>query len=175
MDLDDVTAAPAFDPTMAVENASEGSPTEMQPDPMFPSDSPQAADPFAGMNGQQPPAAMPSAAAMSEAQNKLREWEAEHENELEAKAREEDVARKTMREQAKQALNDWHKERNDARDQRVQTLKAEETSTKSSQDGNKEAPWERVDSMLQADTSTHERDVSRMKGLLTQLKHSGPE
>merc|ERR1719296_492471 len=111
--------------------------------------------------------------------NKLREWEAKHEEELEALSRKEEQQRRETREKAAAEVAKLNQDRTAERTKRVEVNRTQE---KEMETGRLAAmkpganPWELVASLIDtnARTADESRDTSRMRSLLIQLKSSPP-
>merc|ERR1719401_1182939 len=106
---------------------------------------------------------------------KLREWEDQHEKELEDIARKEEADRKDRRMKASDELTKWYDERTSDISKKKNTNRADEsTAQKAREDAEKTGanPWGRVVDLIDtsARTADESRDTSRMRALLIQLK-----
>jgi len=109
--------------------------------------------------------------------NKLREWEDNHERQLEEFTRSEEDKKKQQRQAASEELRRWYEERTTATQKRLETNRADaEAAAKAKDDGQKtlENPWAKVSELIDtsARTSDEARDTSRMRSILIQLKTS---
>lgn len=127
-------------------------------------------DPFQGV-----PVKDPVSAPLIPEMNALREWEENHEKELEEMARKEAQEKEQRRGNATSELQKWNEERLDSRKKRMDTnRKDEETSEKARGEAMKPGanPWERVCDLIDTNAKAAEdsRDTSRLRSLLIQLK-----
>merc|ERR1712203_34396 len=135
-------------------------------DPMNMTEAP-AADPFAGM-----PTGGGKAGVDA---SKLREWETNHERELEEIATQESSTKNETRKAAADELAKWYEERKDTNQKKASTnRKDEQTVLENREAASKPGanPWERVVDLIDtnARTADESRDTSRMRALLIQLK-----
>lgn len=100
----------------------------------------------------------------------LREWESAHELELQEKARKEEEQKKANREKAQKEMNQWYAERKQMMEQRKQLNRSEQTTLTQDKDGGE--PWERVNKLVNFGSEGGQRDTSRMKQLLIQVKNN---
>merc|ERR1719506_3461980 len=133
-------------------------------------------DPFQGMAVKESDSGYTSAIPETSA---LREWEEKHEQQLEEKACEEQAQKNAKREAAAAEIAKWNEERKANTSKKHATNRADEetfaAANKNSPQG--ATPWERIVDLI--DTSAHatdgdNRDVSRMRNLLIQLKSNPP-
>mmetsp|Transcript_29965 Transcript_29965/g.71307 ORF Transcript_29965/g.71307 Transcript_29965/m.71307 type:complete len:180 (+) Transcript_29965:50-589(+) len=129
-------------------------------------------DPFQGV-----PVKEPMNAPLIPEMNALREWEENHEKELEEYARKEATEKEQRRGNASAELQKWNEERVDTRKKRMTSNRSdEETSEKARIEALKPGanPWERVCDLIDTNAKPGEdsRDTSRLRSLLIQLKTS---
>mmetsp|Transcript_80640 Transcript_80640/g.127394 ORF Transcript_80640/g.127394 Transcript_80640/m.127394 type:complete len:188 (+) Transcript_80640:59-622(+) len=129
-------------------------------------------DPFQGV-----PVKDPVSAPLIPEMNALREWEENHEKELEEMARKEAHEKEQRRGNATSELSKWNEERLDSRKKRMATNRTdEETSEKVRVEAMKPGanPWERVCDLIDTNAKAAEdsRDTSRLRSLLIHLKSS---
>jgi len=106
---------------------------------------------------------------------KLREWETQHEEELEESARKEENAKKDTRQKASDELAKWYQDRHAELAKRLEVNRAQEQEMEAGRlaalkpEAN---PWERVVDLIDTNSRTADeaRDTSRMRSLLIQLK-----
>eukprot|EP00916_Digyalum_oweni_P002554 GHVL01004672.1.p1 GENE.GHVL01004672.1~~GHVL01004672.1.p1 ORF type:complete len:199 (+),score=43.96 GHVL01004672.1:26-622(+) len=119
----------------------------------------------------------PSSNAPSNAEveiTRLREWEIEHDKELEEDRLQEEETRKSLREMSAKFLKTFYEERKLAIEKRKQSNLHEEKEYYEGQETSElaqEKSWERVGSMIDfSNQPTDSRDTSRMKQILLQMK-----
>merc|ERR1712190_357278 len=105
----------------------------------------------------------------------LREWENNHERELEEIATKESTTKNETRKAATDELAKWYEERTDSIQKKASTnRKDEQTVLENREAASKPGanPWERVVDLIDtnARTADESRDTSRMRALLIQLK-----
>uniref|UniRef100_A0A7S0ZRM3 Clathrin light chain n=1 Tax=Noctiluca scintillans TaxID=2966 RepID=A0A7S0ZRM3_NOCSC len=177
MDMDDMmsfNATSAENATANDANAFSGSggyaPPVAHVDPFAAAGPPVSAgyaDAFSGMSGAE------STAAPKE-MTPLREWEIQHEQDLEESAQKECRDKEERRQSAAEALNIFQQERVEGNVKRRSMNRAdEETAQKTKEAIVRENPWERVADLIDSsarpvDAEAH--DTSRMRSLLIQLK-----
>merc|ERR1719203_2598970 len=134
---------------------------------------PAAADPFQGMPVSQDTGLMgkPAEATVS----KLREWEDQHEKELDDISRKEEADKKDRRLKASEELTKWYDERTSDISKKKNTNRADENMAQKAREAAEKPganPWERVVDLIDtsARTADESRDTSRMRALLIQLK-----
>mmetsp|Transcript_35772 Transcript_35772/g.100535 ORF Transcript_35772/g.100535 Transcript_35772/m.100535 type:complete len:195 (+) Transcript_35772:93-677(+) len=106
---------------------------------------------------------------------KLREWEDQHEKELDAISRKEETDRKERRLKASDELSKWYDERTSDISKKKNTNRADEGMAQKAREAAEKPganPWERVVDLIDtsARTADESRDTSRMRALLIQLK-----
>eukprot|EP00434_Breviolum_minutum_P016122 symbB.v1.2.014209.t1/scaffold1027.1/size171366/11 len=129
-------------------------------------------DPFQGV-----PVKDPVSSPIIPEMNALREWEENHEKELEEMARKEAQEKEQKRGNATSELSKWNEERLDSRKKRMATNRTDEdTSEKARVEAMKPGanPWERVCDLIDTNAKAAEdsRDTSRLRSLLIHLKSS---
>lgn len=122
------------------------------------------------------PAAAPAAAAATPAEpamsSALQEWERAKHAELAELDRKNDEADTQLRDQAREKLEQFNKTIREAQAKQEQHNKEVDEQTVAAQKNGSENKWETVVGYIDFNRSDlHERDVSRMKTLLLQLKH----
>jgi hypothetical protein len=106
------------------------------------------------------------------ATNRLRDWEQEHEKLLQESENKELEAKKTRRESANAALQDWHEEEDGKLSKKKELNRTTEQQFVKFQEekntGGK--PWDRVTSLIESVQAPAETDTTRMRKLLFSLK-----
>merc|ERR1719281_2423763 len=109
---------------------------------------------------------------------KLREWEDAHQRELEQKETKETQDKMELRKQAETELADWYKDRTETISKKLAANRAEEETLEASKKGAVPSAniWERVVDLIDTNSraADAERDISRMRTLLIQLKAAPP-
>jgi len=105
----------------------------------------------------------------------LREWEINHERELEEIATQESATKNETRKGAADELGKWYEERKDTISKRSSTNRKDEQTVLDNREAASKPdanPWERVVDLIDtnARTADESRDTSRMRALLIQLK-----
>lgn len=104
----------------------------------------------------------------------LREWEIQHDNELEEVARNEAKEKENRRQAAVDLIKIYHQELSDATKKRQSSNRADEETMKQMMEATvRENPWEMVSDLIDLSARPVDgeaRDSSRMRGLLIQLK-----
>jgi len=156
--------APTYEPPQGVDVLSAGTPTSYM-------------DPFQGVPI--PADANPTGTSVKAIpeMTKLREWEDNHERQLEEFARSEEEKKRQQRQAASDEVRQWYEERSAATKKRLESNRADaDVIAKAKDDGPKSSgnPWEQVADLidLSARVSDDARDTSRMRSLLIQLKAS---
>mmetsp|Transcript_23778 Transcript_23778/g.54008 ORF Transcript_23778/g.54008 Transcript_23778/m.54008 type:complete len:194 (-) Transcript_23778:111-692(-) len=131
---------------------------------------PAAVDHFSGM-----PVAQDTMGKSVPEVTKLREWEDQHEKELDAISRKEETDRKERRLKASDELSKWYDERTSDISKKKNTNRADEGMAQKAREAAEKPganPWERVVDLIDtsARTADESRDTSRMRALLIQLK-----
>lgn len=107
----------------------------------------------------------------------IKKWKIEQEEKLRTKDAEEEKKKEELREQAKKELEDWYKHYEEQLEKTKETNRsAQETFVSEVNDIQPGTEWERVAKQcdFNAKTSRNTKDVSRMRGILLQLKQSPP-
>eukprot|EP00088_Acartia_fossae_P063330 TRINITY_DN7708_c0_g1_i1.p1 TRINITY_DN7708_c0_g1~~TRINITY_DN7708_c0_g1_i1.p1 ORF type:complete len:218 (+),score=72.05 TRINITY_DN7708_c0_g1_i1:56-709(+) len=107
----------------------------------------------------------------------IKKWKIEQEEKLRSKDAEEEKKKEELREQAKKELEDWYKHYEEQLEKTKETNRsAQETFVSEVNDIQPGTEWERVAKQcdFNAKTSRNTKDVSRMRGILLQLKQSPP-
>mmetsp|Transcript_41732 Transcript_41732/g.63071 ORF Transcript_41732/g.63071 Transcript_41732/m.63071 type:complete len:223 (-) Transcript_41732:120-788(-) len=172
--------APAFETPAYETPAYTAPPTTYEPPAAFEppaATTPQgfSADPFQGMPVSDNSMGGGGGMAAPKEVSKLREWEENHERELEGASRKEQSEKSERREAAAAELKTWYDERSNNNSKRKETNRKDE---KASEAARADAmapganPWERVVDLIDTNAKTADvaRDTSRMRSLLIQLK-----
>merc|ERR1740121_3198489 len=135
-----------------------------------------AADPFEGMPMSGAGMGGPAATAMPE-MTKLREWETQHEEELEGIARKEAAAKEEARQAAAAELAKWREEKQAEVAKRLTVNRVQERELEAGREAALMPganPWELVVDLIDTTSRTVDEssDTSRMRSLLIQLKSS---
>ncbi|XP_023339163.1 clathrin light chain A isoform X5 [Eurytemora carolleeae] len=107
----------------------------------------------------------------------IKKWKIEQEEKLKLKDENEEKKRKELKEQAKQELNDWYKHYEEQLQKTKENNRsAEETFVSEINDIQPGTEWERVAKQcdFSAKNTRNTKDVSRMRGILLQLKQNPP-
>merc|ERR1719145_546190 len=133
---------------------------------------PAAVDHFSGMPVAQDPGLMSKPVPEV---TKLREWEDQHEKELDDISRKEEADRKERRMKASDELTKWYDERTSDISKKKNTNRADEGMAQKAREAAEKPganPWERVVDLIDtsARTADESHDTSRMRALLIQLK-----
>jgi len=114
---------------------------------------------------------------MREEPEVIKKWKAEQEEKLRVKDADEEKKMDELREQAKQELQDWYKHYEEQLEKTKETNRsAQETFVSEVNDIQPGTEWERVAKQcdFNAKTARNVKDVSRMRGILLQLKQNPP-
>jgi len=114
---------------------------------------------------------------MREEPEVIKKWKVEQEEKLRVKDENEEKKLNELREQAKQELNDWYKHYDEQLEKTKETNRsAQETFVSEVNDIQPGTEWERVAKQcdFNAKTARNVKDVSRMRGILLQLKQNPP-
>lgn len=115
---------------------------------------------------------VPAANLMEEEPSALAKWEQEKKEEIAVKDAEEQKLDEEIKIKAKAAADAFYKNLEEAQEKRHLHNKEVDEQTIAAQESTLENQWERVVSYIDFNrTDLHEKDVSRMKSLLLQLKH----
>ena len=120
------------------------------------------------------PAAEPAAGAapVAPASSAVQEWERTKQAEIAELDKKNDEADAKLRDQAREKLDQFNKTIREAQEKREQHNKELDQQTVAAQKSGSQNKWETVVGYIDFNRSDlHERDVSRMKTLLLQLKH----
>ena len=180
---DDAFGAPAA----PVEDAFGAAPVEAADPPAAPMDSVEPANDggMDAMDQMEPPAAavdqMPEPAAVPDIPevpevNKLTEWEAAWNVELEQKNAEAETLVTTNRSRAQEELERFNVEREKSKEAKQEKNRALEATMQEQMDADLDAAngWERVVKLIDCDTKPEKdgrSDLSRMRSILVQLKN----
>ncbi|KAF1752843.1 hypothetical protein GCK72_019398 [Caenorhabditis remanei] len=106
---------------------------------------------------------------------KIRLWKAQQEQLLAQKDAAEEKKKDELRANAKKELEEWYKQREKtlqlSHDENLKNEKANQELFAKQQDG--DAQWETVNKLVEQQKSKSGRDLSRLKTLLSGLKHAG--